>query len=258
MPARHPTAAAVQPPLAAALPGSCDKPTPFPTNFWFVKPFKVSHKRNIGLAVMHACNWLGFNISLLSALLTFLPFASPLAGLSLSFLKVGSSTISGVMRSICAHYNVLPFNVKYASLYSSASMLAEAVATTQQVAGAGATYLAFANHGPFSVDKAALLGKPLLFTAVRQLLPRVYSQFIQDHCAKLTDAGLPCLADSVQRRWEYVSRNGLQNALFKYIKGSTKTVEAAAAQYDFIFVNERMPESMVAFMLKYGLSFRWV
>jgi hypothetical protein len=58
-------------------------------------------------------------------------------------------------------------------------------------------------------------------------------------------------------RFDFLQNDRRQNQMFNFTRGSTTTVEAAAAQYDFIFVNERMDESLVVFMLDYGFTFRY-
>ena len=56
----------------------------------------------------------------------------------------------------------------------------------------------------------------------------------------------------------YVHNDGIfgRNHIFKYIAGDKRTAKQAFAQYDFVFITERFDESLVAFMLTYGLALR--
>lgn len=47
--------------------------------------------------------------------------------------------------------------------------------------------------------------------------------------------------DMLEQRWQYVKAYP-HNHCFNYIRGNASTPEAALAQYDFVFVAERMDE----------------
>jgi hypothetical protein len=48
--------------------------------------------------------------------------------------------------------------------------------------------------------------------------------------------------DNIRNRWSFVRVPSRHNLVFNYVRGNTTTAEAALAQYDFVFVSERMDE----------------
>jgi hypothetical protein len=138
-------------------------------------------------------------------------------------------------------------------------------------------------HTPYNEMRAKLMrnatvgNRPLLlFTSIRHPVSRVHSSFVQDACQDTArsmnpdplwvrtqcqgaDGGNQTLHsfalqnDTIQVRWQYVKRH-TQNLNFGYVRGYATTPEEVVHMYDFIFVQERMNESIVAFMLDYGLK----
>jgi hypothetical protein len=124
-------------------------------------------------------------------------------------MKVGSSTLAGVMRTICAHYGIScmnpPRDLATKSLTHDginwAPTRPEDVFSAVKVhkQGLGYQYVAMANHGIFSPEMAAAvraLDDPFMFTSVREPVARTLSRFFHDHpgytmpCTKAVEAGL--------------------------------------------------------------------
>ncbi|WIA19512.1 hypothetical protein OEZ85_004123 [Tetradesmus obliquus] len=146
-------------------------------------------------------------------------------------------------------------------------------------------YTAITSHIPYSEQAAELFSRPLMrFTSVRHPVARVHSHFIQTLCfwtavrqgwkpfAPLNTSGpagpsacdsgddstymqLATANDTVEHRYDFARKHFQQNLMYWYMRGDVRGVEAAADQYDFIFVSERMNEALVIFMLQYGLTY---
>jgi len=119
--------------------------------------------------------------------------------------------------------------------------------------------VALTNHLPYNVDVAGMFKgpQPLLFTAVRHPVSRFHSWFTYRSCNSLPGATWETCGNNFDRHKEFVDavrqRDTLENRwafakeqppnnIYEYIRGGASSVETAAAQYDFIFVTERMDE----------------
>lgn len=208
--------------------------------------------------------------------------------------KSGSSTLTAVFNHICTRYGIVwvkeyVMATIMAKSYVSPTvwndtslvLLSEAVQKLQ--ATVDNHYLAVTSHMPYSDGAASTFNyAPLwLFTSVRHPLPRFYSHYVQDLListarsmgwdeqvedltlhpdnfdfnAKLLEQVMQ--TDTTDRRWQYAreAEDVSRNFLFKYLKGSASTAEEVVNKYKFLFVVERMDESLVVFMLTYGLTF---
>uniref|UniRef100_A0A383W372 Sulfotransferase n=1 Tax=Tetradesmus obliquus TaxID=3088 RepID=A0A383W372_TETOB len=212
--------------------------TPFPANFWFVKT-----------------------------------------------VKTGSSTLTSVFHSICNRYGItwLKTDLSRLAVGVAKPKADQLKAVFDDVAKVtDADFLAITNHMMYKKDVADVFKPTMLFTTVRHPLSRVHSHFIQDACVgtakqlgwshllphrqeqetgpNFCDTDPRFLeqvlqGDTLEARWEFARSKLAQNYVYEYIKGNTWTVDDAAAQYDFIFIAERMNEGLVVFMLQYGLTF---
>ncbi len=134
----------------------------------------------------------------------------------------------------------------------------------------GFEHLAITDHGKYSIALAAELQDPLLFTAVRDPIARVISHFFfvyreegepgaPDYLTLTNQAlaeGQPLPQVVLDTMKEYVVHEA--NLIFKDIADTpnAQTPFDAVQPYDFIFVQERFNEAVVAFALTYGLTFR--
>jgi hypothetical protein len=182
-------------------------------------------------------------------------------------VKTGSTTIASVLRQICAHYGVVPVSkrginpVERLADGAAAAALRELVLRARNATDASEfsiiTHLNYSD-AKLGAFQAALDGRqPLLFTSVRHPLQRTYSHFIQAKCANAAavlggkiiecDRNATYLhklleLDNIRNRWSFVRVPSRHNLVFNYVRGNTTTAEAALAQYDFVFVSERMDE----------------
>lgn len=128
--------------------------------------------------------------------------------------------------------------------------------------------------------QAATVGQRplLLFTSLRHPVSRVHSGYVQVACQAVVRSFIPdpdhatnavqCGGieggnstildivrqnDNLESRWAFV-RGKKGNNNYKVVKGPARSPQEVFRQYDFIFVQERMKESIVAFMLEYGLK----
>lgn len=182
-------------------------------------------------------------------------------------VKTGGTTLASVLRQICAHYGVVPVNKPSINPLEKLADAEAAAALQSLVLGAknatDALEISIITHLNFSDAKsaafrAALGGRrPLLFTSVRHPVNRTYSHFIQSKCANaaaiLGGKIIECdrnatymnkllELDSIRNRWSFVQVPSRHNLLYHYVRGNATTAEAALAQYDFVFVAERMDE----------------
>lgn len=191
--------------------------------------------------------------------------------------QVGGSTLAGVLRGVCEHYGVACINPPDSGPGSSHSRIGwkkddEIAAAVSAAYEVGYEHVAITNHGAFTPAAAAHLGRPLMFTTVRHPVGRVLSAYFynllgshRSHQGLPLEAGAQCikalrqgddceLMQGFERH--YVNGDGIfgRNHIFKYVAGDKRTPAQAIAQYDFVFVTERFDESLVAFMLEYGLA----
>ncbi|KAF6255123.1 hypothetical protein COO60DRAFT_250064 [Scenedesmus sp. NREL 46B-D3] len=213
--------------------------TPFPANFWFVKT-----------------------------------------------VKTGSSTLTSVFHSICNRHGItwLKTDLSRLTVGVAKPKADQLQAVFDEVAKVtDSDFLAITNHMMYKKDVADVFRPKMLFTTVRHPLSRVHSHFIQDACVGTAkqlgwshllphrqeqDTGpnfcdtdprfleQVLQGDTLEARWDFARSKVAQNYVYEYIRGNTWTVDDAAAQYDFIFLAERMNEGLVVFMLQYGLTFQ--
>lgn len=185
--------------------------------------------------------------------------------------------------AISAHYGItlVPAHVTW-SEDPPLSALRHGIQQARNASESGA--ISIQTHTPYKDLRAKLMreatigGKPLLlFTSVRHPVSRVHSSFVQDNCqlaardinpdplwvrtqCQGSDGGNQTILnmvlqnDTLETRWEFVRRHP-RNRNFGIMRGFDRSPRAVADMYDFIFVQERMAESVVAFMMEYGL--RW-
>ena len=195
--------------------------TPFPASFWFVKTYKT-----------------------------------------------GSSTMAGIFRQICAHYGIACLKSQF-SLFQSAEEIHDAALRAKSV---GFEHVAVANHGEYMPGAARSLGEGhFLFTTVRHPISRVLSHYFYrlisdpakaDKKPYTVAEGVECINNLEKNQTCGLLKGFVRNSLvaegdtlFNYIRGETRTPKEAFDQYNFLFVTERFDESLVAFMLLYGLQF---
>lgn len=179
------------------------------------------------------------------------------------------------MRSLCAHYGMACINPPgEPGARIGWKKEDEVISAAQAAKDVGFEHFAVTNHGKYMPKAAASLVKPLLFTMIRHPVGRTLSAYFYNllgshrsheglpiemgkECVDLLQSGKHCsLLDGFDEH--FVNGNGTfgRNHMFKYIQGNKKTATAAFEQYDFVFVTERFDESLVAFMLTYGLTLR--
>jgi len=185
--------------------------------------------------------------------------------------KVGGSTLAGVLRGICAHYGMACLQPRKGRFdWRNEEEVSEAAAAALAV---GFEHLAISNHGKYTPSAARYLGKgkPLLFTTLRHPKNRVLSAYfweiigkrnrhhperhpIQEgeNCVAALKAGKKCKLLEGFKDKVHAQRN----RIFINIHGGKNTSSDVFQQYDFVFVTERFDESLVLFMLKYGLALR--
>jgi hypothetical protein len=195
--------------------------------------------------------------------------------------KTGSTTLSSVFNSICQHYGVVWLKWDEMKIVFQMNDKGPKPTQFQQGMQASIDkvanssdfkYTAITSHIPYSEQAAELFSKPLMrFTSVRHPVARVHSHFIQTLCfwtavrqgwkpfAPLNTTGPPgpsacdsgddstymqlaTANDTVEHRYDFARKHFQQNLMYWYIRGDVRSVEAAAEQYDFIFVSERMNE----------------
>ncbi|KAL4521364.1 hypothetical protein Ndes2437B_g08044 [Nannochloris sp. 'desiccata'] len=186
--------------------------------------------------------------------------------------KTGGSTLKGILNGLCAHHAMTCMTMPVdedGQVYG----FWEATRGTTQIARyrqLGFKHLAITDHGKYDSVLAAQLRNPLLFTSVRDPVSRVISHFFfvyREGGAKgapdlltMTNKALsnnqPIPQEVLDKMKEYVIQE--ENLMFKDIADKPKeaTPFDALQPYDFIFVQERFDEAVVAFALEYGLTFR--
>lgn len=195
--------------------------------------------------------------------------------------KTGSTTLSSVFNSICQHYGVvwlkwdemkLVFQLNDKGPKPTQFQQGMQAAIDKVANSSDFKYTAITSHIPYSEQAAELFSRPLMrFTSVRHPVARVHSHFIQTLCfwtavrqgwkpfAPLNTSGpagpsacdsgddstymqLATANDTVEHRYDFARKHFQQNLMYWYMRGDVRGVEAAADQYDFIFVSERMNE----------------
>lgn len=157
--------------------------------------------------------------------------------------KVGGSTLAGIFRAIAAHYGIHVIDPKPGLSDVTDKRFTQSIHMLSQL---GSKYIGIANHMPY--HNISFPGPVLRFTAVRDPIDRSISHFyfrcslkrLLDECQK-DEAGLMKFLRSVENNYQ------TQYAFAGHFDGDL---------YDFIFVTERMDESLVAFKVAFGLSWR--
>lgn len=171
--------------------------------------------------------------------------------------KTASSTLNCVFRSIAGHHGVTMINpdnitMNVAELNHTIAKVLEHMRHEQT------SPLGLCNHLKFGTKARTLLkrqGPLLIFTSVREPVAQFHSQYTQT-CTRLAAdeaSRVKCHGLAVEERTA-MARAVEADPQYAYIRGNATDVEAAAMQYDFIFVRERLEESLVAFMILYGLD----
>lgn len=204
-----------QVPMRRMSPLACtaydDRPSQFPSNFWYVK----SH-------------------------------------------KTASSTLAGVFRSVAAHRGVTMLNAEEVRMdvEQLKSAKQKVISAMNSVFGE-VPRLGLANHMPLNTESYALLksdGPLLLFTSVREPVGYFHSIFLHKCRNSEMKKNVDCYGAVVDKKFAMATTME-PNPQLNYIRGDAVDVESAAAQYGLIFVRERLEESLVVFMILYGLDF---
>ncbi|GAB5031742.1 galactose-3-o-sulfotransferase partial [Nannochloropsis oceanica] len=173
--------------------------------------------------------------------------------------KTASSTLGGVFRSVAAHHGVEMLNSD--EIHMDLPQLKRTIAEVLAAFGSAVAPdppLGLANHMPFDISARDIFRKTapvMLFTSVREPVAQFHSHFVEV-CkqGKKRRESSKCFGPAVQERTAMA--NAMEpDAQFAYIRGDASDAESAAAQYDFVFLRERLEESLVAFMIMYGLDF---
>lgn len=174
--------------------------------------------------------------------------------------KTASSTLGGVFRSVAAHHGVEMLNSD--EIHMDLPQLKRTIAEVLAAFGSAVAPdppLGLANHMPFDVMARDLFKKKapvMLFTSVREPVAQFHSHFVEvcKQGKKRRELSSKCLGPAVQERTAMA--NAMEpDAQYAYVRGDASDAESAAAQYDFVFLRERLEESLVAFMIMYGLDF---
>ena len=171
--------------------------------------------------------------------------------------KTGSSTLAGVFRSIGAHHGISVLKAP------SAVMIFPEVRDGLAKHYEWSEHAGLANHIAFSGKVAALFKRPfLLFASVREPVSQFHSRYVEDcllRATALRKNNSNCFLSSSTAQRMITARTMQYNPQVNYIRGdmseNNSSMEAVADQYDFIFVKERMDESLVAFAIIYNLDF---
>jgi len=173
--------------------------------------------------------------------------------------KTASSTLGGVFRSVAAHHGVEMLNSDQIHMDVSQlkSTIAEVLAAFSS-SKARDPPLGLANHMQFDVAGRDLLketGPLMLLTSVREPVSQFHSQYVENCKKEKRRKGASlCFEPAVEERTAMATAME-PDAQYAYVRGDASDAESAAAQYDFIFVRERLEESLVAFMILHGLDF---
>lgn len=163
--------------------------------------------------------------------------------------KVGGSTLAGIFRQIASHYGVNMINPFPGEFQLNVSRITEVLSVFATLDYA---YFGIANHIPYAAWKHHSSGIDFLrFTAVRNPFDRSLSDYYF-FCTRMHN--IQECGDDWDGMLDHLLSTGT-NSMCNYALGGNFTTHAAA-EYDFIFVTDRMDESIVAFKLLYGL--RWI
>lgn len=172
--------------------------------------------------------------------------------------KTGSSTLGGVLRACAAHHGISMVSPGVSEHVMDPATLK--LAAWRASRATDAEFVGLANHLPYTKaahDSLPVLvkNKLLLFTSVREPVSHFHSVYVQK-CfdGEQTEAPTACFEADVEGRMA-AAQHMKPNPQFEYVKGGAADAAAAVAQYDFVFVRERLAESLMAFMVLYGLEF---
>lgn len=192
-----------------------------------------------------------------------------------------------VSRAISAHYGVTPVPAHVTwSEDPTLGELRRGIRDAKNVSETGA--ISYQAHTHFTASRAALMRaatvgqRPLLlFTSLRHPVSRLHSGYVQVSCQEVVRRSNPSTDpvamittqcgglgggnatvldmvrqnDTLASRWAFATlKKGNEN--YVAVKGQARTPQEVFDMYDFIFVQERMAESVVAFMLEYGLTWQ--
>lgn len=186
--------------------------------------------------------------------------------------KVGGSTLKGILNAVCAHHAITCMAMPKDENGNSIGKWDPDAgpAQIQHYRDLGFEHVAITDHGKYSAVLAETLNDPLLFTAVRDPVARFISQFFFHY----RDQGEPGAPNLLTPTMEALSSGqpipeevlttmrtfaeGEANLMFKDICDAPmkQSPPECVAPYDFIFVQEKFDESLVAFAIEYGLSLR--
>jgi hypothetical protein len=222
----------------------------------------------------------GLNVSSAYMPLTAVVSPFPASFWYVKNVKVGGSTLAGVLRGVATRSGVAALNPKPGRIgWKKVDEIRSAAAAAHAL---GFEHTAITNHGAYLPEAGEFLTTPavaprtpLLFTTVRHPVGRVLSAYffnlIGEHRGRTgvytREEGERCVADLRAGRScallegfedHYVHGDGPfgRNHVFKYISGGKESPKAAYEQYDFVFVTERFDESLVIWALKYGVPLR--
>ena len=186
-----------------------------------------------------------------------LPTPFPISFWYVKSPKTASSTLSGVFRSVAAHHGMIVLKPPGADSIVDPSQVKAALKVGLKMV----QHVGLANHIVFS--KAVVdLFKPqpvLLFTSVREPLSQFHSRYVQ-RCLQSGKVKDPeqCLEANIEGRLE-LAHSLVESPQYDYVRDrsapSEESVEATLANYDFVFVRDRLEESLVAFAIEYSLNF---
>jgi hypothetical protein len=191
-------------------------------------------------------------------------------------VQVGGSSLAGVMRALCAHYGIACINPPSSDTGNRIGWKTEdeIKAAASAAYAVGFEHVAVTNHGAYIPSAMRHLGKPMMFTMVRHPVGRTLSAYFYNllgshrshegapledgrRCLEALRSGRHCaLLDGFEEHYVHGDGTFGRNHIFKYTAGEAKTAAAAFDRYDFVFVTERFDESLVVFMLTYGLTLR--
>jgi hypothetical protein len=188
-------------------------------------------------------------------------------------------------RAISAHYGIAPVPAHFTrwSEDPALSKFQRGIKAARNVSEAGAISYQAHTHvtaSRLALMRAATVGRQplLLFTSLRHPVSRLHSGYVQVACQDVVrsmdpDANQATMVvqcgglgggnatvldivrqkDTPESRWAYARRRS-GNENYNVVKGAARNPQETFNQYDFIFVQERIKESVIAFMLQYGLK----
>lgn len=202
-----------------------------------------------------------------------MPFTPP--------VPLGLIVLRCTCRTICARYGIIVVSEQAAREVPDYQELKDGLNAARNVSYAD-HMVAIVTHMQFSESSYQLLKtisisppRPMLFTSLRNAVSRTYSSYVQDacmsvarqkyqqaytdQCGGLSGGNSDIMQQALQNdtdanRWDYIKASP-GNMNYNYMRGNASSPTEVLKMFDFIFVMERMDESLVVFMLEYGLQF---